>query len=153
MNYGGTITRSERSRAAAIVERACIEFETTEEEIVGRSRRPWLTRARGAIAQSLFATGWTQLVIGVLLGDREPSTISTLITRTTLRRRNDQEYDRQCQVVADTLPRAARLSVVEDLTLDEMRQAVSGLVDIGTALLRVIDAAQLAALSRVRRAS
>lgn len=146
-------TRSESRRAAAIVERACIEFGVTEEEIVGRARRPWLTKTRGAIAQSLYVSGWSQLLIGGLIGGREPSTISTLITRTELRRRTDQEYDRQCQIVAATVPPAIPLAQLQDVTLAEMHDAVTGMIDTGRALLRGIESAQMATVTRVRRAS
>ncbi len=69
--------RNPRDLLAAI---AC-HFQTTLEEMTGRSRKPALTRARAAAAHVLQRDGRSLREIGEILGNRDRTTIGDLIDR------------------------------------------------------------------------
>lgn len=64
-----------------VLEEAAAAFEVTVEELLGRSRGRQLVAARAAAAWVLNREGWSQPMIGRLLGGRDHTTIGNLLGR------------------------------------------------------------------------
>lgn len=64
-----------------VLEEAAAAFEVTVDELLGRSRGRQIVAARAAAAWVLNREGWSQPMIGRLLGGRDHTTIGNLLGR------------------------------------------------------------------------